>query len=235
MRQFARSIFTNFVDLLFPETCLICNQKLDDDQKTMCIACRIKLPETGQHRSRTDINTLNKFAGKVPIRFLASYLYFSKGGSVQKLIHQIKYNDQKEAAQTIAGWYGHQLLTESSLLADVDLLVGVPLHKSRLRQRGYNQADYIASGLADAVGIPARSDVLSRVKFRGSQTRRNRIERWENVKEMFAVTNAEAIKDKNVVVIDDVMTTGATIEACAAELLNAGCRSVGVLTLAATR
>ncbi|WP_245826291.1 ComF family protein [Spirosoma rigui] len=194
----------------------------------------MNLPETRQHHDPYDQLLLNKFAGKVPISFLASYVYFTKGGIVQKLIHQIKYKGQKEAARELASWYGYQLKTECTLVKDADLLVGVPLHRSRLNQRGYNQADWIAEGLAEALDIPARTDILVRKRFNSSQTRKNRMERWENVETVFAVTNPQEVVGKHIIVVDDVLTTGSTIEACAAELLKAGCRTVGVLTIAAT-
>ncbi|GAB4042633.1 hypothetical protein GCM10028774_55490 [Spirosoma jeollabukense] len=170
----------------------------------------------------------------MPIQFVASYVYFTKGGIIQKLIHGIKYKGRKEAAKTIASWYGHQLRVDSTLVNKIDILIGVPLHKSRLRQRGYNQADYIAQGLSESLNIPCRTDVLKRNRFKESQTKKNRLERWENVKTVFSVENYKEIEGKNVVVVDDVLTTGATIEACAIELLKAGCKSVGVLTIAAT-
>ncbi|WP_229366100.1 ComF family protein [Fibrisoma montanum] len=170
----------------------------------------------------------------MPIQFAASYLYYTKGGTVQKLIHHIKYKGKKEAAREIAGWYGYQLKDTSNWLNVADLIIGVPLHKNRQRQRGYNQADWIAEGLSESLGIPFRTDVLIRTKFLSSQTRKNRIERWENVSSVFAVQNADVVKDRNIVVVDDVLTTGATVEACAAELLKAGCKSVGILTIAAT-
>ena len=230
----ARALLTDFADLLFPTLCLGCSRSLGANEKILCTFCRIDLPETGQHREPYDQNLLNKFAGKVPVKFLASFVYFTKGGIVQKLIHQIKYKGQKEAAKELAGWYGHQLKTESRLVDNVDMLVGVPLHKSRLNQRGYNQADWIAQGLSESLSIPMRTDVLIRKRFKSSQTRKNRMERWENVKTVFDVPDHREVAGKNVVIVDDVLTTGATIEACAAELLKAGCQSVGVLTIAAT-
>jgi ComF family protein len=232
--RFFRSLVTDFTDLVFPTLCLGCSRSLGVHERLLCTQCRINLPETRQHHEPYDPIYLNKFAGKVPISFLASYVYFTKGGIVQKLIHQIKYKGQKEAAKEMAGWYGYQLKTESSLVQQADLLVGVPLHKSRLNQRGYNQADWIAEGLAEALDIPARTDILVRKRFNSSQTRKNRMERWENVKTVFDVTDHREVAGKHIIIVDDVLTTGSTIEACAAELLKAGCRSVGVLTIAAT-
>ncbi|RIV18223.1 ComF family protein [Fibrisoma montanum] len=233
MFRFIRSVIADFADLLFPTLCLSCNSALQENEQILCTDCRISLPETGQHHEPNP-QALNKFAGKVPIQFAASYLYYTKGGTVQKLIHHIKYKGKKEAAREIAGWYGYQLKDTSNWLNVADLIIGVPLHKNRQRQRGYNQADWIAEGLSESLGIPFRTDVLIRTKFLSSQTRKNRIERWENVSSVFAVQNADVVKDRNIVVVDDVLTTGATVEACAAELLKAGCKSVGILTIAAT-
>ena len=236
MFRFIRAFIVDFIDLLFPTLCLGCSQSLSANEKVLCARCRISLPETGQHRDPYDQNhLLNKFAGKVPIRFVSSYVYFTKGGIVQKLIHGIKYKGQKEAAKEIAAWYGHQLKLESKLTDEIDVVIGVPLHKSRLQQRGYNQADLIAEGLAEALDVPVRTDILIRSRFKESQTHKNRLERWENVSTVFAVVNQNEVKDKNVVIVDDVLTTGATIEACAVELIKAGCKSVGVLTLATTK
>ncbi|AUD05664.1 ComF family protein [Spirosoma pollinicola] len=227
-------LFANFFDLLFPTLCLGCNKSLGANELVLCTRCRINLPETNKHQEPYNLDLLNKFAGKVPVQFLASYVFFTKGGIVQKLIHGIKYKGQKEAAKEMAKWYGYLLISESNLVNEIDVLIGVPLHKSRFQQRGYNQADWIAEGLSEALNVPMRADVLIRKRFNESQTRKNRLERWENVKTVFSVNNADEIKDKKIVLVDDVLTTGATLEACAIELLKAGCKSVGILTLAAT-
>ncbi len=234
MLRFINSLLADFVDLVFPSTCIGCNQSMAAHEQVLCAHCRTSLPETGQHKGIYNADLLNKFAGNAPIRFVTSYVYFVKGGMVQKIIHQIKYKGKKEAAKTMAVWYGHQLKTESTLTDEADFLVGVPLHKSRLNQRGYNQADWIAEGLSEALAIPNRTDILMRTQFKTSQTRKNRMERWKNVESVFAVTNVPAVKDKHVLLVDDVLTTGATLEACAVELIKAGCRSVGIVTIAAT-
>ena len=232
--RFGHELLSNFADLIFPTLCLGCGRSLSANEKLLCTHCRVNLPETKQHRELLPGDHINKFAGRVPIAFLASFVYFTKGGIVQKLIHQIKYKGQKEAAKELAGWYGYQLKTECDLVGDSDMIIGVPLHKSRLNQRGYNQADWIAQGLSEALGVPARTDVLIRKRFKSSQTSKNRMARWDNVKTVFDVSDHREVADKNIILVDDVLTTGATIEACAVELLKAGCRSVGVLTIAAT-
>ncbi|QKZ11677.1 ComF family protein [Spirosoma sp. KUDC1026] len=234
MFQSVRLFLTDFIDLLFPTLCLGCNQVLLTQEKVLCTGCRIDMPETKQHMLADRTITLNKFAGRVPVSFVFSYVYFVKGGLAQRLIHQIKYKGQKEAAREIASWYGHQLKSESRIREEIDGIVSVPLHKSRLRQRGYNQADWIAEGLASTLDIPVWADTLVRQSFKKSQTSKNRLERWENVNTVFSVSNADKLLGKRVVLVDDVLTTGATIEACAIELLKAGCQSVGVITIAAT-
>ncbi|GAB3037584.1 ComF family protein [Spirosoma pulveris] len=225
-------IIADFVDLLYPSLCVGCAKSLGFNEKILCTKCRINLPETNQHKEPYDESLLNKFAGKLPVQFLASFVYFKKGGIVQKLIHTIKYKGQKEAAKELGNWYGYQLATESTLLTEIDVLISVPLHKSRLRQRGYNQADWIAKGLSEALNIPVAEDVLVCWKMKDSQTRKNRMERWENVKTVFSVQQSDEVLGKNIVLVDDVLTTGATLEACAGELLRSGCKTVGILTLA---
>ncbi|QDK83483.1 ComF family protein [Spirosoma sp. KCTC 42546] len=232
MFRFIHLLIDDFVNLLFPTLCLGCKQSLIANERVLCSACRINLPETNQHQEPYDQNLLNKFAGKVPVRFLASYLHFTKGGVVQNLIHSFKYRGQKEAAKELASWYGSQLKIESKQLQEIDVILGVPLHLSRYKQRGYNQADWIAQGLAEALNMPMVIDVLNRNAFNESQTHKNRLERWENVNKVFSIVKPDLVKNKNVLIVDDVLTTGATIEACAIELVRAGCKSISVITLA---
>lgn len=234
MFQFIYQALSDFVDLLFPIPCLGCGKTLETSEKLLCTSCRLSLPETDQHLSAGELN-VKKFAGKVPVEFVISYLYFVKGGIAQKLIHQIKYKGRKEAAKELGIWYGHHLKQNSLLFEHVDFLIGVPLHKSRLRQRGYNQADWLAEGLAESLQIESRSDVLERTAFKESQTRKNRLERWENVKSVFVVKNPQEVVGKRIIIVDDVLTTGATIEACAVELHKSGAASIGVITLAVTK
>ncbi len=232
MFRFIQLLITNFNDQLFPSICFGCNQLLDRNEAFLCVSCRIALPETGQHREPYDYDLLNKFAGKVPVKFIASYLYFKKGGVVQKLIHQIKYKGRKEIAKELANWYGTQLAIECKQISDVELIIAVPLHKDRLKQRGYNQAEWIANGLAEALQIPSYNNILLRTSFAESQTNKNRLERWDNVKSVFSVINPDLISGKNVMIVDDVLTTGATLESCARELLKFDCKSISIVTMA---
>lgn len=232
MIRLLRRVLIDFIDLLLPCSCLACQKTLETGEALLCISCRLKLPETNLHSTPL---VITKFTGKVPVDFSVSYLYFTKGGIAQKLIHQIKYRGKKETARQLGFWYGNRLKDESDLILETDLLVGVPLHKSRLKQRGYNQADWIAEGLSDALNIPFSTSLLQRHAFQGSQTKKSKVERWENVRTVFSVTDNSRLSGKRVILVDDVLTTGATLEACAQTLLQAGCASVAVITLAITK
>jgi ComF family protein len=234
MFRFAAGLLGDFFDLLYPTLCLACKQTLEKSEALLCVHCRMQLPETGYHREM-NAELINRFAGKVKVEHVAAGYRFMKGSVVQKLIHQIKYKDQPDAAVTVGRWYGHQLRQECPWINEIDLLVGVPLHKKRLRKRGFNQADCIAEGISEMTGIPASSDVMIRTQFAGSQTRKNRLQRWLNVKTVFRVVKPEELTGKHVAIVDDVLTTGATLEACSVELHRAGCRSVSVITIAVTK
>jgi ComF family protein len=229
-----KTAFADLADLLYPDTCAVCRTIIGTKAEVVCVDCRLKLPETNAHLT-PDNELARRFAGRVPVRFVWSYLYYRKSGSTQKLVYQIKYNGKKEIAQTIGRWYG-QVLTQRPAQETVgELILGVPLHPTRLRQRGYNQADWLAKGLAETLLVEQRDDVLIRQHFGGSQTKRSKIDRWGNVETAFAVAQPELVQHKHIALVDDVLTTGATLEACAAVILNAGAASVGIITLAATQ
>lgn len=234
MVTFIKRLFNDFMDLVYPNLCIGCRGGLGPNEVVLCVQCRINLPITNHHLDQ-ESPLLLKFRGQIRIAYALAYLYFTKEGIAQKLIHQIKYKGQKEAGEVIGRWYGEELKTTYPLLNEADFLVGVPLHKSRLQQRGYNQADWIGRGVAEGLDKLYRDDVLKRNRFSASQTRKNRLERYKNVDQVFSVINPDEVIGKHIVIVDDVLTTGATIETCAEALIQAGCKTVGVLTIAATR
>ena len=178
------------------------------------------------------MNELNKkFWGRVDIRYALAYLKFHKGGIAQKILYQVKYQGKKDAARMLGQWYG-QDLSDHGFQEKFDLIVPVPLHKAKLRKRGYNQSDSLAEGLSEGLNIDWSSSVLTRVEEKTSQTNKSRIERWDNVKTIYQVQEPEAVYGKKVLIVDDVMTTGATFEACAVEILDKGAKEVSVATLA---
>jgi ComF family protein len=223
-------LISDFLSLLFPDNCLSCSDSLNKGEKMLCSRCRYELPKTNFHKE--DMNDLNKkFWGRVDIRYALAYLKFHKGGMAQKILYQVKYQGKKDAAKMLGQWYGEEL-ADYGFHEKFEMIVPVPLHKAKLRKRGYNQSDSLAEGLSEGLNINWSPSVLARVEEKTSQTSKSRIERWDNVKTIYQVHEPEAVYGKKVLIVDDVMTTGATIESCAVEILGKGAKEVSVATLA---
>ena len=162
---------------------------------------------------------------------VAALMFYKKGNRVQHILHQLKYNGRKEIGANLGEYYGKKLRDEIRF-QDIDGIIPIPLHPKKLRKRGYNQSEWIANGLARGMGRDVWTDVLVRTQFTDTQTRKSRFSRWENVKEVFAVQHPEKIKGKHLLVCDDVLTTGATMEAAIQQLLTIDGVKVSVVTLA---
>lgn len=233
MNAFIRSVFQNFVYILFPTLCSGCFRMMYGEEKEVCTACRMRLPYVTTEEEQLAL--LQKFAGRVFVDYVYAYTYFSKKGLVQRLIHQLKYRGKTRLGHELGVWFGTELARKNGSHLQADWIIPVPLHPVRRRQRGYNQSEEIANGLTQALGIKTRTDLLWRTKFQASQTRKSRTERWKNVSTVFSVIKPEQVRGRHLLLIDDVLTTGATLEACVSELRAAGAATVGVLVLAATR
>jgi ComF family protein len=161
----------------------------------------------------------------------AAFSFYTRDSRIRKLIHQLKYKGINEIGSELGRIYGNSLKS-SGFMKEIDLIIPVPLHPSKKRQRGYNQSDLISHGISDATGIPMASDLLVRKTVTKTQTRKSRYDRWTNVRDIFRVTDQDRLKDLHILLVDDVITTGSTIEACANELLKAGNVKVSVAALA---
>ncbi|MBW7466310.1 ComF family protein [Pontibacter aydingkolensis] len=203
-------------------------------EKYICTGCNIKLPYTDYHlHGATELNPLQRrFWGKVQVRYAFSYLLFMPKGRVQRILHKLKYKGAKELGEHLGKRYG-SLLSDHHYHEQFDLVVPVPLHKYKLRRRGYNQSDCFSKGLSESMQLPFKADALMRTLDTGTQTRKNRLDRWYNVEQVFQVKHPDSVQGKRILLADDVMTTGATLEACAAALLAAGATEVSVVTIAA--
>lgn len=225
-----RSYFAAFFDLLFPRYCLACHGGLVTGEVTICTACRYELPRTGSHLRLNDTLQL-KMAGRAPVASLNAYLIFTKGGKVQQLLHALKYKGHQEVGEVLGRWYGAEL-TEANFSEKLDVILPVPLHKKKLKERGYNQSDSFAKGLSESLGATWSAEVLKKGKITESQTRKTRLERLQNVQDVFFVEKPHVIQGKRIALVDDVITTGATLEACVAVLLEAGAQEVHLITIA---
>lgn len=220
--------------LFFPERCAVCGAALTRGERAICTICRVAAPLTDYEREAMN-PVLEKFEGLVPVERASAMLFFQQGSGWQRLIHDFKYHQQWRAAYEMGRWYGARL-KQSGLYEDVDLVVPLPLHPFKLLRRGYNQATYIAEGIAEALGVELAPRVVSRRRNTDSQARKPHREREANVSGAFAVRRAEQLRGRHILVVDDVLTTGSTltalIEAIVAEVPD--CR-ISVAVLAASR
>lgn len=206
----------DLISLIYPRSCAGCGEPLLKHELELCNFCYVNLPKTNFHlQALSPVKQV--FYGRVELETASSYYYFHKKGSVQKLLHAIKYQGNHELARTIGRWYAGDLLAEPAI-AQAACIIPVPLHTRKQKQRGYNQSEAFAEGLAEGLGIPVNTKVLRRCEHTASQTRKNRWERWENVEETFELMPDDALRYKHLILADDVITTGATIEACCLKL-----------------
>lgn len=229
MNSFAKDIVVDFVSLFYPRYCLACLEGLVKGEETICSQCRLELPRTQYHLDLE--NALYKrINGRIPLRFAFSFFLFRRGGKVQHLLHSLKYSNHPEIGVTLGEVYGQELL-QAQYDQKFNVIVPVPLHVSRKRIRGYNQSEEFAKGLSQSLSIPF-SDALSRTTKTETQTRKTKLKRWQNVSEVFRVQAEDQVIDRDILLVDDVITTGATIEACAQVLLEEGCSSVSIASIA---
>jgi ComF family protein len=223
-------LFYQFLNLLYPQTCCACNEPLLKAENILCTSCLVKLPKTYIGFSNSQALE-NRFNGKVEISQIYSYLKYTKGGNVQQLLHNLKYKNREDIGVFMGTIFGKQLL-KWGFRPDVDLLLAIPLHKTKHITRGFNQSDLIAEGLASVLNVSHETNVLLRKKLTETQTKKARLARFLNVQDVFEVTNLEKIKGRKIGLVDDVLTTGATMEVCANCLLANGAAEVSIFSLA---
>ncbi len=235
MRYPFRLFWSNFIDLLFPRCCEACHRSLEGNEDVICTACLAELPRVSdQSFLRKALS--DKFIHYPQVRSVTSFLVFSKKGRVQTLLHTLKYKGGEDIGKKLGLLSGAELAERQEAPA-ADLITTVPLHARRKKARGYNQCDSFAAGLSEALGIPWSGDLIRRVRHTASQTGKSRGERRENVRGSFQIHRASADFPRRIILIDDVMTTGATLEACVEALLGAGAPypEIHIITIAAAR
>jgi len=222
-------LLKDFISLFYPEVCITCGDGLAEKEEFICTSCFYKLPKTDYHIHPA--NTLYKvFYGRAEIKAAAAYCYYDKGGMVQNLVHEIKYKGKKELGTCFGKWYGAEL-KKATLFSELDCIIPVPLHLEKLKRRGYNQSACFAEGLSQTMNIPVLPNALKRLKDTETQTNKSRFSRWENVKDVFAVENKAQLQNKHVLIVDDIITTGATMEACIHALNSVPVASVSVASI----
>ncbi|TXE08980.1 ComF family protein [Gelidibacter salicanalis] len=220
----------NLLNLFFPKICLTCDCPLEDNELHLCTFCRHELPLTEiKNIAQNEVTKI--LYGRVQLKYATSLLWFSKKGIVQHLLHNLKYKGHEEIGEFLGAWLGEDLRAHEGFRT-VDVVVPVPLHSKKLRQRGYNQVDKFGRELAKALNCEYNTRVLQKTKATTTQVFKDRLRRWTNDETVFTITELESLKGKHVLLVDDIITTGATLEICANALLKIEGLTISVATMA---
>jgi ComF family protein len=218
------------ISLLFPRLCYACGNHLLRNESLICTECYILIPRTNFHEDNNN-PVAQLFWGRCLIEKAAAFSYYNKGSRIRNLIHNLKYKGVQEVGYEMGRIYGLSL-KDSGFTGDIDVIIPVPLHPSKKRARGFNQSELISSGISDASMLPVDVSSLARISVSATQTKRSRYDRWTNVEGIFRVTDPGAIADKHILLVDDVITTGSTVESCTNELRGIEGVRVSVVSLA---
>lgn len=224
--------FRDILSLFYPPVCPACGEEMPEGSVTVCTRCRWDAPLTGFH-SQADNPVVRKFWGIVPVENACAFFFFIPGGGYRSLVHDIKYRGGWKQAEELGEWFGSEM-SKGGLYNGVDVIVPVPLHIRKLLRRGYNQSEYIARGMARKLACRMDAGSVTRKKHNPSQALRPHEQRWENVMDIFEVRHPERLAGKHILLVDDVLTTGATITSCAEAIVNAvpGCKlSIAALSV----
>lgn len=219
------------LEVFFPRRCVTCNALLNDWEEGMCLRCNMDLPRTNYHLHRE--NELEEMlADRLDLVHATSYFFYSRGGKYSKLLHELKYEDRSDLGPILGRMMASEIKASSNFFDGIDVIVPVPLHKRKQLQRGYNQSTQLAKGVSQVTGIPIEEKAVKRIRQTESQTKKSARERLTNLDEAFSLENEDALHGKHVLIIDDVLTTGATTIACAKAAMQAGDVRISILTLA---
>jgi ComF family protein len=221
---------SDLIDLILPRYCAVCGHILSSAEKDICLDCHYRMPRI-EHDAQKKIEKL--FWGITPIERATSYIYYRKGSPYNSLMHKLKYKDAPEVGTRLAQMAAKELL-DSGFFDGITRIVPLPLSKRKQRKRGYNQSEYIARGISDITNIPIDTTLIKRDIANETQTHKNRDERWENVKHIFSVNTTDTLENEHVLLVDDILTTGATLCSCAGTLQDKCQCKTSIFTLAYT-
>ena len=226
--------FSRFLDFVSPRLCVVCGRRLAPTERSLCSVCQLHLPRTAFQFFPDDNPMVQLFWHLTPIERAAALIYYQPHSEMAHMVYQLKYGNSPDVGEDL----GRLMATDMQLahfFDDIDVLLPVPLTAKRQRQRGYNQSEMLARGISDVTHLPISTKALKRQAFHESQTHLNRHERQENVEGIFVVADAEVLKGRHVLLIDDICTTGATLTACAQALTPIEGIRITVLTLGFTK
>lgn len=226
------NIINDIHTILFPKVCFGCNALLIQGERCLCAVCRHELPFTDYHLITN--NPVEKvFYGRIPLEKATSFLFYEKNGSVQNLIHYLKYKNQAHISEFLGNWMG-EIIKKDPVFSKVDLVIPVPLHKDKLKKRGYNQVTGFGREIAKHLQADYLDNILIRTKKYTSQTLKNRLARWSQNNLIFSTNDNFKLEGKHILLVDDIITTGATLEACANALKSSNNIKISIITMAFT-
>jgi ComF family protein len=220
----------HLLNLFFPPVCSGCNSFLITNEKVICTRCRHHIPLTNHHLTLNN-EIFKKFYGRVPLEYASAFLYFHKKGIVQELIHKLKYKGHEDIGAVLGNWYAADL-KNMTILKTADIMIPVPLHKRKFRERGYNQVTTFGLALSKELGISYNDSLLFRTTYSKTQSKKNRLDRSEGIDTFFDIQFNDKHHDKHYLLVDDVITTGATLEACSRALLKIPGARVSIVCMA---
>lgn len=228
------SLWHRLLDLVAPRVCAACGRRLAPTEQVVCASCNMQLPRTGFQSSAKDNIMARLFWGIIPVERAAALFYYEAGSRTASILYDLKYHDHPEIGVTMGRMMAREF-GEAGFFRGIDVIVPIPLARSRQRHRGYNQSRELARGISQTTGLPVYDKVVRRTRFLKSQTQMGRQERQENVADVFEAKDLAALRGRHVLLVDDVVTTGATMVACAREILKAEGVCVSLLSLGFTK
>lgn len=228
--QLLQQLANDVIGLLFPNLCNGCGLSLYPGEKAICTHCLYDLPYTDFHLDPNN-RVAKQLWARLPFEAAMAMLYFKKGTKTQNLIHNLKYNGKTEVGYKLGNLLGQKLILSEQYKA-IDFIIPVPLHPKKERTRGYNQSIRIADGISEAINVPVHKSLLIRKKITETQTRKSRFNRYENMLSVFEVLEPKALQHAHILLVDDVITTGATLEACGNALIGAGIKKLSIASIA---
>ena len=227
------NLLSDFIALIFPKICAACGNSLWKHEEIICTFCDFHLPKTDFHLEQ-DNPVSRTFWGRAGIESATAYCWFNKGNKVQRLVHLLKYKGRKDIGIFFGERLG-RLLKNAPCFNTVEMIIPVPLHKKKLMKRGYNQSEQFAIGIGKAMDIPVNPYILSRRRSTETQTRKSRFHRWQNVSDMFALEDEFQLEGRHILLVDDVITTGATMESCLQALSSVPGIKISIAAIAITQ
>lgn len=222
---------SDLLDIIFPRHCCVCGELLSAQETDICLNCLYALPRI-EAESRKDIEHI--FWGKIDIERATSYIYYHKGSPYNNLIHTLKYHGRPIVGERLA-YIAAKELQESGFFDGIDIIVPLPLSRKKKRKRGYNQCDYISDGISRATGIPVAKNIVRRTISNETQTHKNRDERWKNVEGIFSVAAPSCLEGRHILLVDDILTTGATLASCAKTIKESSNCTISIFTIGYTK